>query len=521
MNSIFNAVDQLFAGVVPIADFLWDFPTNYEWYSSIPILGQFSLGILFLLGCGIFFSFRLGFVQIKEFKTGIRLLTSRKQTEVGTTPLQAFLISMGGRVGAGNIVGVTGAISIGGPGAIFWMWLSAVFGMATAFCEATLAQIFKEKKGNEYVGGFTYYIQKIWKNKIWVGTAMCVMYLIYNLLSIPVHTFHVFTAASSIMNEVLGRQTEVNEPMYYVIAIAIIVILFVIAFGGIKKAVGFADSAVPFMALLYIILTLVLILVNLDKVPAFFAAVFVEAFKPHAVFGGAFGVTLAQGLKRALLSNEAGMGTSTQASSISDQNHPCEQGFIQSIGVFVDTIVICSLTGFIVAGGAIWENADIDWGEISADKIGTFLASIKALVPGQAMDSVVVMIVALAFGLFAFTTLICDITYSEIAANKISKSKEFIRFVRILGAVVFVPLGTLTVLAGLQLDNLWYVSDLINIILVFINVPTLIVGRKYVIAAYKDYKESKGRRFVAENIGLESEVWSKENAEQAQKAMEA
>ena len=514
MNGIFNAVDQLFAFVVPIADFLWDFPTNYEWYSSIPILGQFSLGILFLLGCGIFFTFRLGFVQIKEFGTGIRLLTKKVDTDhVGTTPLQAFLISMGGRVGAGNIVGVTGAISIGGPGAIFWMWLSALFGMSTAFCEATLAQLFKERKGNEYVGGFTYYIQKIWKNKLWVGTAMCVMYLIYNLLSIPVHTFHVFTAASSIMNEMIGRTTEVNEPAYYVIALAIIAILIIIAFGGIKKAVGFADRAVPVMAILYIVITLVLIVINLDKVPGFFAAIFVEAFKPHAIFGGAFGVTLAQGLKRALLSNEAGMGTSTQASSIADQKHPCEQGFIQAIGVFVDTILICSMTGFIVAGGAIWEDKNINWEELHLDKIGTFLASVKALVPGESMDSAVVIFVALAFGLFAFTTLVCDITYSEIAANKISQSKEFIRLIRILAAVVFVPLGTLTVLAGLQLDNLWYVSDLINIILVFINVPTLIIGRKLVMAAYKDYKESKGRRFVAANIGLESDVWTEEAAQ--------
>ena len=232
MDGIFNAVDQLFAGVVPISNFLWDFPTNYEWYASIPILGQYSLGILFLLGCGIYFTFKLGFVQIKGFKTGLKLLSpKRKKGETGTTPLQAFLISMGGRVGAGNIVGVTGAISLGGPGAIFWMWISALFGMATAFSEATLSQIFKEKKGNEYVGGFTFYIQKIWKNKIWVGTAMCVMYLIYNLLSIPVHTFHVFTAASSIMNVFVGRTTDVSEPAYYVIAAVIIVVLAVIAFG--------------------------------------------------------------------------------------------------------------------------------------------------------------------------------------------------------------------------------------------------------------------------------------------------
>ena len=141
MNNLFDAVNRLFEFVVPIADFLWDFPTNYDAYASIPILGQYPLSILFLLGCGIFFSFKLGFVQFKEFRTGIKILTSRQETKVGRTPLQAFFISMSGRVGAGNIVGVTGAVTIGGPGAIFWMWISALFGMATGFCEATLAQI--------------------------------------------------------------------------------------------------------------------------------------------------------------------------------------------------------------------------------------------------------------------------------------------------------------------------------------------------------------------------------------------
>ncbi len=514
MNNLFDAVNRLFEFVVPIADFLWDFPTNYDAYASIPILGQYPLSILFLLGCGIFFSFKLGFVQFKEFRTGIKILTSRQETKVGRTPLQAFFISMSGRVGAGNIVGVTGAVTIGGPGAIFWMWISALFGMATGFCEATLAQIYKERKGDEYVGGFTYYIQKIWKNKIWVGTAMFVMYLFYNMLSIPVHTFHVFTAASSIVDTVLNRKTQVDEPIYYIIAILIIVVIALITFGGIKRVAHFSDKMVPVMAGIYIIIALVLILMNLPKMPGFFSAVFVGAFKPSAIFGGAFGATLASGLKRALLSNEAGMGTSTQAASISEQMHPCEQGIVQSIGIFVDTIIICTITGFIITAGAIWTDPQYDWETIKLDKIGTFLASIGELVPGKAFDGVILIIIALAFGLFAFTTLLCDLTYSEIAANKISQSKQFTQFIRLLGAIVFVPIGTLTVLAGLQLDNLWYVSDMINVILVFINVPTLIIGRKIVMDAYKNYKETNGRRFISKDIGIESSVWTEEAAKQ-------
>ena len=165
------------------------------------------------------------------------------------------------------------------------------------------------------------------------------------------------------------------------IAVAIIVVIAVITFGGIKSVTKFSDAVVPVMAGLYVLIVLVLIVLNIGKVPGFFAAVFVGAFKPSAIFGGAFGVAMAQGLKRGLLSNEAGMGTATQASSIADANHPCEQGFIQSIGVFVDTIVICSLAGFVVTAGAIWNNPSIDWDVMKANKIGTFLTSVKELVP--------------------------------------------------------------------------------------------------------------------------------------------
>lgn len=146
MTEVFNWVDQLFAFVVPISNFLWDFPTNYAWYSNIPILGQFSLAILLLLGIGVYFTARTGFVQVKYFKRGIQLLTSKQKSKVGESQLTAFLLSTASRVGAGNIVGVTGAISIGGPGAIFWMWVSAFLGMSTSFAEATLAQLSKSAR---------------------------------------------------------------------------------------------------------------------------------------------------------------------------------------------------------------------------------------------------------------------------------------------------------------------------------------------------------------------------------------
>ena len=178
--------------------------------------------------------------------------------------------------------------------------------------------------------------------------------------------------------------------------------------------------------------------------------------------------------------------------------------------------MICSLAGFVVTAGAIWNNPSIDWDVMKANKIGMFLTSVKELVPGDGiLDVIVFIIVVVAFGLFAFTTLLCDLTYTEIAANKISKNKKFIYFTRCLGALIFVPLGTLTVLSGLQLDNLWYVSDLINVILIFVNIPTLLVGRKLVTKAYENYKKNPGKRFIASEIGVESDVWTVEAAKES------
>lgn len=515
MERIFQFVDGLFAGVVPVADFLWDFPTNLEFYRNIPILGQFSLAFILLLGAGVYFTLRLGFVQVRFFRQGVKLLVTRKQAEIGTKPITAFLLSTASRVGAGNIVGVTGAITIGGPGAVFWMWVSAFFGMSLAFAEATLAQVFKERKGNEYVGGLTFYVQKIWGNFKFVGFVMCLAYLTYNMLSIPVHTFHVFTASSSIIDTITGRTSSISDPIYYIIAIAIIVAIIAMIFSGIHKVTRVTDRIVPVMALAYSALVIAMIVMNFHILPEFFGSVVAGAFKPLSIFGGAFGVAMAQGIKRGLMSNEAGMGTVTQAAAISDANHPCEQGLLQGLGVFLDTMVICTCTGFLVTAGQLWAIDSANWGEIKANKIQVFLQSIRELVPGEGMDAAVVVFAAACFWLFAFTTLLSDLIFAEVAANKISRSKAFINFVRGLGAVFFVPLGTLTVLAGLQLDNLWYVSDLINVLLVLINIPTLLVARKYIIAAYKDYVARKGGRFVAEDIGIESDVWTRTASQRA------
>lgn len=160
MEHIFKVINDFFEFIVPISDFLWDFPTNIEFYSNIPILGKFSFALILLVGTGIFFSVKTKFVQITKFKAGLKILIKKKTSDIGVSPLASFLLSSATRVGPGNIMGVTGAISVGGPGAVFWMWVSAFFGMATAFAESVLAQVFKEQDGDNYIGGLPFYGKK-------------------------------------------------------------------------------------------------------------------------------------------------------------------------------------------------------------------------------------------------------------------------------------------------------------------------------------------------------------------------
>ena len=185
MQALFDAINAVCEKIQIISDLFWDFPTNFDWYANIPILGNFSLAIILLIGSGIYFSCRLGFIQVRQFKHGLNVLRKSKATAIGISPLAAFFLSTAMRVGPGNILGVTGAISVGGPGALFWMWVSAFFGMATAYTESTLSQIFKEKKDDEYIGGLSFYGKKLLKGSAVAGVVLSLMYIIYVLLCFP------------------------------------------------------------------------------------------------------------------------------------------------------------------------------------------------------------------------------------------------------------------------------------------------------------------------------------------------
>ncbi len=499
MKTIIEFINNCFAFFGPLSDFLWEFPTNFEWYAKIPVLGSLPFSIILLVGSGVYFSFKLGFIQVTHFKKGINVLTEKRNVKTGISPLAAFFLSTAMRVGPGNILGVTGAIAVGGPGALFWMWVSAFFGMATAYMEAVLAQIFKEKKDDEYVGGLPFYGRRLLGNKTWIGIALSVLYILYAFCCLPAQGFNVVSSIGRLGEIATGKGFVSQSSFYYIISIIVVIGTAVIAFGGIKKVSKITDKMVPVMAVVYIITVLVLIFVNFDRIPFFFTSVFGGAFKPKAVFGGVFGIVLAQGVKRGLMSNEAGQGTISMSAAAADARHPCEQGMVASLGVFLDTIVICTMTGFVVVMAHSWLGPNAAaWAEM--DKLPKFTASVAELTPGTAFNSIMAFLVTLCFCLFAYTTLLGMVSFSEIVANRISKSRKFINVIRFL-AIFTMAFGILCNIAGLELGNLWAFSDLGNILIVLANIPILYVGSKCVFKATSHYKKNDGTPFTSSIVG--------------------
>ena len=505
MEALFAAVNAICAKIQIVSNLFWEFPTNFGWYAAIPVLGNFSLAIILLVGTGIYFTFRLRFVQVRKFRYGLHVLVNSKKTAMGISSLAAFLLSTAMRVGPGNILGVTGAISIGGPGALFWMWVSAFFGMSTAFVESTMSQIFKEKRGDVYVGGLPFYGRRLLKDAAWAGVALSVLYIVYAFLCFPAQGFNTISAVGAIAGVITGTTFATNSALYWISFAVLILVTAAISFGGIKKITKATDILVPIMAVVYVLTVVVLVLCNAVRIPWFFSAVFTQAFQPAAVFGGAFGVALSQGIKRGLMSNEAGQGTITMPAAAADAAHPCDQGCVQALGVFLDTIVICTLTGFVVIMGRMWLTGEADaWFEMG--KLDKFLASCGALTGGGAAYGFVTLLVSLCFGLFAFTCLIGFMSFTEMCANRISGKKAFITVIRILCLVV-ISFGVITNIAGMDLGSLWDLSDFANILMVYCNLPLQYLRVLYVLRAWKHFEKQDGTPFTSEVAGISLPVW--------------
>ena len=478
MHALTNAlkiINAFFANIVPIGDILWTFPQNFSWYANIPIIGSIPFAIYLLLGMGIYFSIRTKFVQFRYFKRGIQVLTKKKKDTTGVSPLAAFMLSAAMRVGPGNIIGVTGAISLGGPGAMFWMWISALLGMASSFVEATLAQIFKEKDGDEYVGGLPYYGQKLAGNKKGVGIALAILFIIYAMLSIPIQTFHVFTAAGTAIASVTGVSTDRTSPLYYALAIILIIGIAIAVFGGIKRVTAVTDRMVPVMAVLYATVIVGLFIANIHLFPAFIQAVVIGAFKPDAIFGGAFGTVLAQGIKRGLLSNEAGQGTITMSAAAADAKHPCEQGILASLGVFLDTIVICTLTALVI----LCSGVPVGYGEAAG-------AELTILGFTSTYGNWVSIFTAVAMCCFAFSTIIGWGLYGTRCVEFLLGTKANKPFMVLYALVAIVG-------ATMELGLMWNIAETFNGLMAIPNLIAVFLLSGVVVKLVKEYFAGEGK----------------------------
>ena len=500
---MYGVIESVCALFQELADLVWGFPTNFEWYASIPIIGELPLVIILLVGTGLFFTIRLRFVQIKYFRYGLGILMESRREQKGISPLASFLLSTAMRVGPGNILGVTGAVSTGGPGALFWMWVSAFFGMATAFVESTLSQIYKDKQGDEYVGGLPSYGRKLLGGAAAVGGALSCLYIVYALLCIPAQGFNTISAMTAITQNVTGLELAPDSPLVWFFFLLLVAVTTFSVFGGLRRITSITDVLVPVMAVIYVSAVLIMVAMNIELLPWFFYAVVTEAFRPEPVFGGALGIALSQGIKRGLMSNEAGQGTLSMPAAVSCAKHPCDQGIIQAIGVFLDTMVICTLTGFVLIMGQAWlRDGSAAWFEMG--RLEKFLASCAQMI-GSGGYELVTLIVSICFGIFAFTCLLGFMSFSEICARQISEGKVFITSVRLVNLLVL-SFGMITNIAGFDLSALWNLSDFANIVMVCCNLPLLYLGFGKVQAAFRSF-EGPEHKFDAKALGTHLPVW--------------
>lgn len=293
-----------------------------------------------LIAAGVFFSVRTGFAQIRMFPEGIRVLTE-KSHKGGISSFQALMIATASRVGTGNIAGVATAIVSGGPGAVFWMWIMAVIGAASAFVESTLAQIYKQRDGDIYKGGPAYYIERAMKAR-WLGVVFAVLLIL--TFAFGFNGLQAYNIASA-LEHYAGDNYQTAALITGVVLAVISAALF---FGGAQKISLVSSILVPIMAGIYILIGLIITFAHIGNLPEIFAEIFRDAFDFQAISGGFAGSCVVWGIKRGLFSNEAGMGSAPNAAAAADVSHPVKQGMVQVISVFIDTIIICSTTVFII-----------------------------------------------------------------------------------------------------------------------------------------------------------------------------
>lgn len=443
---------------------------------------------LFLIAAGLFFTFKSKFIQFRLFKEMFHVVSEKPKQEGAISSFAALMVSTASRVGTGNIIGVSTALCTGGPGAIFWLWVTALVGGASAYVESTLAQIYKRRDddGTSY-GGPSYYMETALKAR-WLGIIFAVIIILtyavgYNML------------ASYNLQSCFAGFSFYGENTALIIGIILAVLFGAIILGGAKRLSSVTAFLVPIMGILYIIVSLIVLVMNAGNLGTMFGDIFRSAFDFKAIAGGFFGSCVMWGIKRGLYSNEAGMGSAPNAAATADISHPAKQGLVQMLSVFIDSLLICTATAFMCLSSGVTPLVE-DAGAAYVQK--SMSATLGSFGP---------VFIAVALSLFAFTTLIGNYYYCEGCLRFILKKKPGKTFL-----LVFRVIATALVLFGAVLSAgiVWDTADALQGLMVVINIPVILILTKPAMAALEDYvkqrKAGKNPEYVAADCGIKEKV---------------
>ena len=447
---------------------------------------------LILIGGAIYLTIRCGFLQFGMFREACKVIME-KPHEGGVSSFGALMVSTASRVGTGNIIGVSTAIVCGGPGAIFWMWITAFFGGASAFVESTLAQIYKKHDGEGgSMGGPAFYMRDALGQK-WLG-------VIFSILIIFTYMVGYNMLAAYNLQSTFAAFSFYNNGTPYIIGIILCVLFGVIVLGGAKRLINVTEVLVPIMGVMYVIVAIIVLVINIPNLGHMFGMIFASAFDFHAIFGGFAGSCIMYGVKRGLYSNEAGMGSAPNAAARADVSHPAKQGLVQMLSVFIDTLLICTATAFMCLSTKVDASAyNLPDGPNAAGYVQDSLASVFGGF-GPAF-------IAIAMCFFAFTTLIGNYSYCEgcfeFIIGREGKKSELLVMRIIASLLIFV--GSIAS-AGL----VWDIADMMQGLMVVTNVPTIIILGGIAFKCLDDYKRQMAEGinpiFKSASIGLKQKT---------------
>ncbi|MET3730025.1 AGCS family alanine or glycine:cation symporter [Fictibacillus halophilus] len=435
--------------------------------------------IYFCLGVGLLFSILTRFLQVRHFKEMIKLMMEGKSSKAGVSSFQALAIALSGRVGTGNIAGTATAIGFGGPGAVFWMWMIAFIGASSAFVESALAQVYKVKQDGEYRGGPAYYIEKGigWK---WYGIIFAFSALAAMALLMP-------GVQSNSIAEGLDNAFNIKPS---VTGIFLVVILAAIIFGGVKRIANVAQYVVPFMAIGYVLVSLIIVAFHIPQIPEVLSLIFRSAFSFDSAFGGIVGSAIMWGVKRGIYSNEAGQGTGAHPAAAAEVSHPAKQGLVQAFSVYIDTWLVCTATAFMILFTGMYNvqnEADKTFivENIPGVEAGTAFTqeAIESVLPGFGSG-----FVAVSLFFFAFTTImayyyIAETNIAYLMRGRNNKIPMFLLKIVLLGTTYYGAVKTA--------DLAWALGDLGLGIMVWLNLIAILILAKPALRVLKDYEEQK------------------------------